>query len=58
MSKHATDGPLGTTTVAKGLGRSSGAVGNCLKRLAATGKVRQTGKRPLRYAAVNGARTR
>jgi hypothetical protein len=32
MHKHATDEPLGSTTVAKGLGRSSSAVGNCLKR--------------------------
>jgi hypothetical protein len=57
MREHATDEPLGPTAVAKGLGRSSGAVGNCLKRLSAADKVRQTGKRPLRYA-VNSARTR
>ncbi len=30
MRKHATDEPLGATAVAKGLRRSSGAVGNCL----------------------------
>jgi hypothetical protein len=58
MREHATDEPLGPTTVAKGLGRSSGAVGNCLKRLSAAGKVRQTGEQPLRYAAVNNARAR
>jgi hypothetical protein len=53
-----TDEPLGPTAVVKGLGRSSGAVGNCLKRLAAEGQVNQIGKQPLRYAAVNGARAR
>jgi len=58
IRKHATDEPLGPTAVAKGLGRSSGAVGNCLKRLAAAGKVRQAGKHPLRYAAAsNSARS-
>lgn len=49
MRKHATDEPLGPTAVAKGLGRSSGAVGNCLKRLATAGQVRKTGEHPRRY---------
>lgn len=49
MREHATDGPLGPTAVAKGLGRSSGAVGNCLARLAADRQVRQTSKHPRRY---------
>jgi DNA-binding transcriptional ArsR family regulator len=51
MHKHATGEPLGPTAVAKGLGRSSGAVGNCLKRLAGTGQVRQTSKQPRGYQA-------
>jgi DNA-binding MarR family transcriptional regulator len=58
MRKHATDGPLGPTAVAKGLGRSSGAVGNCLKRLAAAGQVNQAGEHPLRYAAGDGTHAR
>jgi DNA-binding IclR family transcriptional regulator len=49
MREHATDEPLGPTAVAKGLGRSSGAVGNCLQRLATAGQVRQTGEHPRRY---------
>jgi MarR family len=52
MRKHAADEPLGPTAVAKGLGRSSGAVGNCLKRLAAAGQVNQSGDHPRRYAIV------
>ncbi|HEY7961578.1 MAG TPA: helix-turn-helix domain-containing protein [Solirubrobacteraceae bacterium] len=49
MREHATGGPLGPTAVAKGLGRSAGAVGNCLARLAADRHVRQTSKHPRRY---------
>jgi DNA-binding transcriptional ArsR family regulator len=41
--------PVGPTAVANALGRSSGAVANCLKRSAKAGKVRQTGEDPLRY---------
>jgi MarR family len=52
MRKHATDEPLGPTAVAKGLGRSSGAVGNCLKRLAAADQVNQAREHPLRYTAA------
>jgi hypothetical protein len=58
MREHAKDEPLGPTAVAKGLGRSSGAVGNCLKRLASAGQVNQAGEQPLRYAAVKSARAR
>lgn len=41
--------PLGATAIAKGLGRSTGAVGNCLVRLVDRGSVRQVGERPRRY---------
>ncbi len=54
MRKHATDEPLGPTAVARGLDRSSGAVANCLKRLAGTGQVRQTSKQPRRYQLPKG----
>jgi DNA-binding IclR family transcriptional regulator len=46
---HKHSDPLGPTAVARGLGRSSGAVGNCLARLAAAGRVRQVSERPRRY---------
>jgi DNA-binding Lrp family transcriptional regulator len=52
------DGPLGPTAVARGLGRSSGAVGNCLARLAAAGSVRQVGGHPRRYTTARGGRSR
>lgn len=54
IRKHATDEPLGPTAIAKGLGRSSGAVGNCLKRLATARQVCQTSKQPRRYRATKG----
>lgn len=41
--------PAGPTAVAKALGRSAGAVGNSLTRLARTKKVRQVNDRPRRY---------
>jgi hypothetical protein len=49
MGKHKE--PLTATAVARGLGgRSTGAVANCLARLAKEKKVRRAGKRPRRYA--------
>jgi hypothetical protein len=42
-------GPHGPAAVAKALSRSSGAVANCLKRLADAKKIRQVGDKPLRY---------
>jgi DNA-binding MarR family transcriptional regulator len=49
LRQHAGDGPLAPTTVAKALERSSGAVGNCLARLAARGQVARVSERPRRY---------
>jgi hypothetical protein len=49
MAKHKDDGPLTATTIGKGLGRSPGAVANCLGRLAKDKKVRQVKKRPRAY---------
>jgi DNA-binding IclR family transcriptional regulator len=49
LRDHAEDVPLAPTAVAKGLERSSGAVGNCLVRLAEAGQVRQVSERPRRY---------
>lgn len=47
-----TGSALSPTSVAKALGRSSGAVANCLARLASTKRVRKTGDRPRRYTAL------
>lgn len=55
VNKHAGEA-LGPAAVAKGLGRSSGAVANCLARLAKAGHVREVGKRPRRYRVRNSRR--
>ena len=52
INAHARDAAVGPTAVAKALGRSAGAVGNCLTRLAATDRVRQVGERPRRYRST------
>lgn len=50
LHKHAGDA-LSATAIATALGRSAGAVGNCLRRLAATERVRQVNEHPRRYTA-------
>jgi DNA-binding IclR family transcriptional regulator len=48
----------GATAVAKALGRSAGAVANCLTRLAGAGRVRQVSDKPRRYSsAISSSRT-
>jgi hypothetical protein len=49
LREHAEEGPFGPSGVAKGLGRSSGAVANSLARLTRDERVRQVGERPRRY---------
>jgi len=49
LRDNANEAPLGPTAIAKGLGRSSGAVGNCLTRLAGAGQVSEVSQRPRRY---------
>lgn len=49
MKKHEGELPITATKVARGIKRSSGAVGNCLERLAKAQKVRRAGKKPRRY---------
>ena len=46
---------VGATVVAKALGRSGGAVGNCLNRLAAAGRVRKVSDKPRRYTSTKSA---
>jgi hypothetical protein len=50
LKENADSGPHGPSTVAKALERSSGAVGNCLVRLAEAKKVRQESDKPRRYS--------
>jgi DNA-binding Lrp family transcriptional regulator len=49
IGKHEADGPLTASAVAKGIGRSSDAVANCLRRLTKAKKLRQTKKSPRDY---------
>jgi len=49
MKKHRGQLPLSPSTVAHGIKRSSGAVGNCLGRLEQAEKVRLVDKKPRRY---------
>lgn len=50
LAEHKDDGPLTATAIGKGIGRSAGAVANCLGRLAKDKKVRQARKRPRTFA--------
>ncbi len=49
LKKHKVDGPLTASAIGKGIGRSSGAIANCLARLAKGKKGRQAKKRPRAY---------
>lgn len=49
LKKHKATAPHGPSQVAKALGRSSGAVGNCLVRLTSAKKAKQVSDKPLRY---------
>ena len=50
LRKHKDDGPLTASAIGKGIGRSSGAVANCLARLAKDKRVRQAKRKPRAYA--------
>jgi hypothetical protein len=52
LAEHRDDGPLTTTAIGKGIGRSAGAVANCVARLAKDKRVRQAKKRPRGYVLV------
>lgn len=56
MRKHKKDGPLTASAIGNGIGRSSGAVANCLARLAKEKKARQAIKSPRAYVAVGARR--
>jgi hypothetical protein len=50
LKENADSGPHGPGTVARALNRSSGAVANCLVRLALAKRVRQDNQKPSRYS--------
>lgn len=50
MREHRDDGALTATAIGKGIGRSSGAVANCLSRLRKQKAVRQAKRKPRAYA--------
>jgi hypothetical protein len=50
LKEHKDDGPLTASAIGNGIGRSSGAVANCLERLAKAKKVRQAKRKPRAYA--------
>jgi hypothetical protein len=56
MKKHKGELPLTPTKVARGIKRSSGAVGNCLGRLEKEEKVRLADKKPRRYDLTGSAK--
>jgi hypothetical protein len=49
MQKHEGEWPLTASAIGKGIGRSSGAVANCLARLAKSKKVRRAKRKPRAY---------
>lgn len=49
MRKHSKELPLTASAVAKGIDRSSGAVANCLARLAKKKEARQAKRKPRAY---------
>ena len=53
LKANADSAPHAPTTVAKALERSSGAVGNCLVRLADAKKVKQVSDKPRRYSLAS-----
>jgi DNA-binding transcriptional ArsR family regulator len=58
INSHGSGAAVGATAVAKALGRSAGAVGNCLTRLAAAGQVRQVSEKPRRYGSASSESSR
>lgn len=50
MRTHGDDAPLTASAIGKGICRSSGAVANCLARLAKEKKLRRAKRKPRAYA--------
>jgi predicted transcriptional regulator len=59
VNSRTEDTPVSVTAVATALGRSAGAVGNCLARLARAGRLEQVSEHPRRYRrATSGSSKR
>jgi hypothetical protein len=58
VNAHENDTPVGVAAVAKALGRSAGAVGNCLTRLATAGKLEQVSEHPRCYRSATPPKKR
>jgi len=54
MRAHADEGPLTASAIGKAIGRSPGAVANCLRRLAKAKQVRQAKRKPRAYVLKVG----
>lgn len=54
MRKHKKELPLTVTAIGKGIGRSSGAVANCLARLTKRKEARQAKRKPRSYDLPKG----
>jgi hypothetical protein len=52
VEEHADSAPHGPAAVAKAIERSSGAVANCMKRLAEKDQLRQVSDKPVRYDKI------
>ncbi len=52
VEEHADTAPHGPAAVAKAIERSSGAVANCMKRLAEKDQLRQVSDKPVRYDKI------
>jgi DNA-binding MarR family transcriptional regulator len=58
VNSHENDTPVGVVAVAQALGRSAGAVGNCLARLATSGQLEQVSEHPRRYRSATPPKKR
>lgn len=57
MQKHEGEWPLTASAIGRGIGHSSGAVANCLARLAKAKKVRQAKRKPRAYDLTDAKRS-
>lgn len=56
MRRHRAKAPHRAGAIGRGIGRSAGAVANCLGRLAETGKVRLAQEKPRAYDLPKGGK--
>jgi hypothetical protein len=56
LKKHKDEAPLTAGAIGRGVKRSSGAVANCLERLAKAGEVHEVTKKPRAFAPKSGSK--